>query len=196
MWSPEELAQDEIFLHEIISGPTALSSSMYPPQQHRGTPTFHYGGGIKKRRRLLPEETACLVAAFERGQKPSQETRDELAARLQMSPRAIQIWFQNRRAKVKRDATEAKKATLSFRPAVANKDPVSTEEDPVESAEPAPPTTASQPAHSATGSNVSAGTPLTWEDPDWTTDWISGEVPPASDLFADELGSGSWDFML
>lgn len=56
------------------------------------------------------------MKAFERSQKPTIEMRDELSTRLNMSPRAIQIWFQNRRAKVRRDRSESQKSTLSFAP--------------------------------------------------------------------------------
>lgn len=115
---------DEDFLQEIL-GPIDVGNKR-PYYLHHGppdgssaarssagsTPTSH----IKKRRRLLPEETATLVAAFEGSPKPSKETQDRLAAKLRMSPRAIQIWFQNRRAKARRDAAEAGKATLSFTP--------------------------------------------------------------------------------
>jgi len=120
---------DEDFLQEILgpgsSGKPPLSQSSSFSSASSGFPRYSpafstprsTSSHIKKRRRLLPEETSCLVAAFERSQKPGQEVRDQLAARLRMSPRAIQIWFQNRRAKVKRDAAEAGKASLSFVPA-------------------------------------------------------------------------------
>ena len=42
--------------------------------------------------------------------------REMLAQKLGMSPRGVQIWFQNRRAKVKRDLVESGKAMLLFAP--------------------------------------------------------------------------------
>ncbi|RIB14028.1 homeobox domain-containing protein, partial [Gigaspora rosea] len=56
----------------------------------------------KRRRRLTEEETNVLISTFEKVQKPDAETRTRLATKLNMSSRAIQVWFQNRRAKVKR----------------------------------------------------------------------------------------------
>ncbi|RGB36438.1 homeobox domain-containing protein, partial [Rhizophagus diaphanus] len=55
-----------------------------------------------RRRRLTEEETNVLNSIFENLQKPDATTRAQLAQKLNMSSRAIQVWFQNRRAKVKR----------------------------------------------------------------------------------------------
>jgi hypothetical protein len=71
----------------------------------------------RKRRRLLPQETEFLIHVFEQCPRPSTQVRDYLAARLGMSARNIQIWFQNRRAKVKRDFAESNgKTMLLFAP--------------------------------------------------------------------------------
>lgn len=59
--------------------------------------------GVKRRRRLTQEETSLLNDIFERTSKPNALVRKMLAERLNMSPRTVQIWFQNRRAKVKKD---------------------------------------------------------------------------------------------
>lgn len=65
---------------------------------------------VKRRRRLTEEETNILNNIFENVQKPDAATRAQLAQKLNMSSRAIQVWFQNRRAKVKRDALESRNA--------------------------------------------------------------------------------------
>jgi hypothetical protein len=71
----------------------------------------------RKRRRLLHQETEFLVRVFEQCPRPTTQIRDYLAARLGMSGRNIQIWFQNRRAKVKRDFVESHgKTMLLFAP--------------------------------------------------------------------------------
>ena len=54
------------------------------------------------RKRIEPEKTRVLMRVFEFNQKPDTETRVALARQLDMSPRSVQIWFQNRRAKLKR----------------------------------------------------------------------------------------------
>lgn len=64
--------------------------------------------GVKRRRRLLPQETAFLMEIFERSPRPSPQIREWISSKLGhlLSMRAIQIWFQNRRAKVRREFQE------------------------------------------------------------------------------------------
>ncbi|CAG8576855.1 374_t:CDS:10 [Diversispora eburnea] len=62
------------------------------------------------------EETNILINTFENVQKPDAELRTQIATQLNMSSRAIQVWFQNRRAKVKRDALESKNAVKINKP--------------------------------------------------------------------------------
>lgn len=204
MWGSEESRkQDELFLEEILSSDSSNSnqlSNTFPMMRNRQTSAFissPYGGSVKKRRRLLPEETACLIEAFEKSQRPNQETRDLLASRLRMSHRAIQIWFQNRRAKVKRDAADAGKSTLSFAPSAATiqKLPLIAARriEPVSSVKSiqdngrfdeifqmpdiegpwlkyeSPIMAASHSAQSSLSAGTDFGTPLTWDEPDWAT---------------------------
>ncbi|EFA78939.1 putative homeobox transcription factor [Heterostelium album PN500] len=56
----------------------------------------------KKRQRTSPEQLAILEQIFETDKMPSQQIRIRLANQLGMSSRRVQIWFQNKRAKVKR----------------------------------------------------------------------------------------------
>lgn len=56
----------------------------------------------KKRQRTSPEQLAILEQIFQTDKMPSQQTRVQLADQLGMSSRRVQIWFQNKRAKVKR----------------------------------------------------------------------------------------------
>jgi len=58
----------------------------------------------RKRRRTTPEEQAALDNIFEKEEvhHPSREQRMDLARVLNMTPRQIQVWFQNKRQKVKR----------------------------------------------------------------------------------------------
>ncbi|ORY03276.1 homeobox-domain-containing protein, partial [Basidiobolus meristosporus CBS 931.73] len=55
----------------------------------------------KKRTRATPEQLAILEDAFMTNTSPNSKVREALAERIKMSERSIQIWFQNRRAKVK-----------------------------------------------------------------------------------------------
>ncbi|KAJ2744525.1 hypothetical protein GGI20_002897 [Coemansia sp. BCRC 34301] len=64
-------------------------------------------GCSKKRHRLRPEQTRRLLEIFEKTSKPDSEMRKVLGKQLGMTPRTVQIWFQNRRAKIKREGTAA-----------------------------------------------------------------------------------------
>ncbi|RUS34144.1 hypothetical protein BC938DRAFT_482267 [Jimgerdemannia flammicorona] len=55
----------------------------------------------KKRTRATPEQLAVLEETFVSNTSPNSKVREQLAEKLNMSERSIQIWFQNRRAKVK-----------------------------------------------------------------------------------------------
>ncbi|KAJ1996335.1 hypothetical protein EDC05_000225 [Coemansia umbellata] len=65
-------------------------------------PNEEYSG--KKRNRLRPEQTRRLMEVFEKTPKPDSEMRKILGRQLDMTPRTVQIWFQNRRAKLKRES--------------------------------------------------------------------------------------------
>jgi hypothetical protein len=60
-------------------------------------------GPKKKRTRTSPEQLKVLQSAFDADPLPNAVTRMNLAKQLGMNVRAVQIWFQNRRAKGKLD---------------------------------------------------------------------------------------------
>ncbi|KAI8364991.1 homeobox domain-containing protein, partial [Choanephora cucurbitarum] len=55
----------------------------------------------KHRRRTSRSQLKALEKAFTTNPKPNGKFRQALAENLSMSPRNIQVWFQNRRAKAK-----------------------------------------------------------------------------------------------
>ncbi|OMH85754.1 Retinal homeobox protein Rx [Zancudomyces culisetae] len=57
----------------------------------------------RKRYRLTPDQTRRLLEIFEKTSKPDSEMRKALGKELNMPSRKVQIWFQNRRAKIKRE---------------------------------------------------------------------------------------------
>ncbi|KAL1920445.1 uncharacterized protein VTP21DRAFT_822 [Calcarisporiella thermophila] len=61
---------------------------------------------VKRRRRLTQDETQLLNDIFDTTPKPNSALRKRLADQLGMTPRAVQIWFQNRRAKMKKTLRE------------------------------------------------------------------------------------------
>lgn len=74
------------------SQPTTTSStnSQPPPSTNN-----------KKRTRATPEQLAILEDTFKTNTSPNSKVREALAEKVNMSERSIQIWFQNRRAKMK-----------------------------------------------------------------------------------------------
>ncbi|KAI9105646.1 homeobox domain-containing protein, partial [Phlyctochytrium arcticum] len=50
-----------------------------------------------KRKRASPEQLAALNEVFFKTIFPSTDLRNQLAQQLAMTPRAVQIWFQNKR---------------------------------------------------------------------------------------------------
>lgn len=68
-----------------------------------------------KRKRLSNEESEILLEAFARNPRPNQDERNELAQKVGINSRNIQIWFQNRRAKLKRESNDPD--LFSIRPA-------------------------------------------------------------------------------
>ena len=59
------------------------------------------GSRIYKRSKISPEATVILTRFFEKQPLPDLETRQSLAASLGMTPRSVQVWFQNRRQRSK-----------------------------------------------------------------------------------------------
>ena len=56
---------------------------------------------ITNRTKLSDKQLDALVSAFDREPMPSPEQRDALAHKLDLPPRSVQIWFQNRRQRSK-----------------------------------------------------------------------------------------------
>ncbi|KAG0331214.1 hypothetical protein BG004_001772 [Podila humilis] len=69
-------------------------------------PTFYNPFEIKHRQRVTRSQLKVLEKAFAENPLPPGSTRQQLSIRLSMTPRTIQIWFQNRRAKSKQISTQ------------------------------------------------------------------------------------------
>ncbi|CEP07836.1 hypothetical protein [Parasitella parasitica] len=63
----------------------------------------------RKRTRATPKQLAVLEETFNVNPSPNNRIREQLSQELGMSERSIQIWFQNRRAKVKNVAKKSSK---------------------------------------------------------------------------------------
>lgn len=77
----------------------------------------------RKRRRTLPMELLVLMLEFAACKTPSRAKRQEIADRVSMSEKAVQIWFQNRRQTLRKQRAEGKQDVVvhvvlpSMRPA-------------------------------------------------------------------------------
>ncbi|GAA5817702.1 hypothetical protein MFLAVUS_011253 [Mucor flavus] len=71
-------------------------------------PNFYDPFEIKHRRRTSRGQFKILEKAFINNPKPSAKTRKDLAESLSMTPRGVQVWFQNRRAKAKQQQDSKK----------------------------------------------------------------------------------------
>ncbi|VDM27418.1 unnamed protein product [Hydatigera taeniaeformis] len=60
------------------------------------------GPSRRRRTNYRPHELEVLEAAFRATRNPDRLTRQELANRLGTNERRIQVWFKNRRAKLRR----------------------------------------------------------------------------------------------
>ncbi|KAJ9107683.1 hypothetical protein QFC21_001143 [Naganishia friedmannii] len=56
---------------------------------------------VKHRKRTSPEQLAILEDTFEETPKPTADARKLIAEKIGMTPRSVQVWFQNRRQKKK-----------------------------------------------------------------------------------------------
>lgn len=57
-----------------------------------------------RRKRLSQHDSDVLIEVFSRNPRPTPDERNYLARQLGLNSRSIQIWFQNRRAKLKKEA--------------------------------------------------------------------------------------------
>ncbi|GJJ06328.1 hypothetical protein Clacol_000519 [Clathrus columnatus] len=78
----------------------------YPPHfdgsVNMNNPYIYDPTHVKHRRRTTPEQLKVLEETFKTDPKPNPALRKQLSLRLGMTPRVLQVWFQNRRMKVKR----------------------------------------------------------------------------------------------
>ncbi|KAJ1983100.1 hypothetical protein H4R33_004891 [Dimargaris cristalligena] len=66
-----------------------------------------------KRRKVSDEQLVLLVEVFDQTDTPNHEIRENLSKKLGMTNRDVQVWFQNRRAKVNREKASAQAARYS-----------------------------------------------------------------------------------
>ncbi|KAH3667311.1 hypothetical protein OGAPHI_002960 [Ogataea philodendri] len=68
----------------------------------------------RKRRRTSPAELAILQSEFEKGNTPNKMRRLEIAAKVDMTEKAVQIWFQNKRQSLRKNNQNIKEVVLDI----------------------------------------------------------------------------------
>ncbi|KAG7919567.1 hypothetical protein KL905_003432 [Ogataea polymorpha] len=68
----------------------------------------------RKRRRTSPAELAILQAEFEKGNTPNKMRRIEIARKVDMTEKAVQIWFQNKRQSLRKNNQNIKEVVLDI----------------------------------------------------------------------------------
>ncbi|CAJ0828974.1 9362_t:CDS:10 [Entrophospora sp. SA101] len=88
-------------------------------------PTFYNPFEVKHRRRTSRQQLKVLEKAFNENPKPHAAVRQALAQKLSMTPRGVQVWFQNRRAKAKKQNPNADDSLENYYCGTANSTTVS-----------------------------------------------------------------------
>ncbi|ORY30404.1 hypothetical protein BCR39DRAFT_152444 [Naematelia encephala] len=135
-----------------IPCPTCTKGKADPPQ-------------VKHRRRTTPEQLKVLEHWFDVNPKPDNNLREWLASELGMTKRNIQVWFQNRRAKVKGLAMKEKAAQTKASASGSDS------ENPPGNSTADPPSSDRKPANASTTSQRPVIEPLTIIPP------VSNTVP-------------------
>ncbi|CAH2355401.1 homeobox protein Yox1p [[Candida] railenensis] len=65
----------------------------------------------RKRRRTSPNELSILNKEFDLGSTPNKSRRIEIAGRVSMTEKAVQIWFQNKRQSLRKHSATEKEVT-------------------------------------------------------------------------------------
>jgi len=95
--------EDEIVTHASILlkfGKMEAEWNMEDEEEEEDLPMAYHPR--KKRQKTTPEQLLILEESFQTDKLPSPSARSKLAKHLGMSPRRVQIWFQNKRAKEKK----------------------------------------------------------------------------------------------
>ncbi|KAH9993160.1 hypothetical protein BJV77DRAFT_372116 [Russula vinacea] len=144
---------------------------------------------IKTRKRTTPAQLEILEGVFITDKKPNAPRRKELAKKLKMSPREVQVWFQNRRAKEKKSFAKkdpsptSPTASTSLASSTA---PITTDVSPSPEAaadvlaDPVPPQSSASPV-----TKIEPQTPEPSPRPSQSASWQSPPVPspPSNDSF-------------
>ena len=80
--------------------PSSANAAVAARKPHRKS-TLTQQQKNQKRQRATQDQLITLELEFEKNPTPNAEVRDRIAQEINMTERSVQIWFQNRRAKIK-----------------------------------------------------------------------------------------------
>ncbi|KAK5913201.1 hypothetical protein CesoFtcFv8_003005 [Champsocephalus esox] len=89
-------------------GHTLSSKQIYPPHPQQMRPTCSWYIGRRPRTAFTNCQVNVLETVFQVNCYPGIQLREQLAVRLELEEDRIQIWFQNRRAKLRRALRESR----------------------------------------------------------------------------------------
>merc|ERR1719376_819262 len=90
---------------------------------HGGDDPRSQQGGVKRPRTILTTaQRRKFKSAFQVSQKPTRKARETLAKETGLSPRVVQVWFQNQRAKIKKLARKQESSRDKSLPKASNTD--------------------------------------------------------------------------
>ncbi|OAG29336.1 hypothetical protein NEDG_01409 [Nematocida displodere] len=87
----------------MATSPESYFDSFHKTAQGELKNTYYNPFHVKPRKRTSKEQLEVLEKTFETNIKPDAALRKALAGKLGMTPRSVQVWFQNKRAKVKNE---------------------------------------------------------------------------------------------
>ena len=93
---------DFALLSPVSQTSSTFSTGIDSPSASTASPTDNF---IKRRHRLTSTESTYLNQMFAIDSSPNTIARQRIAKAIGMSEKAVQVWFQNKRAKMRRDET-------------------------------------------------------------------------------------------
>ncbi|KAI5190329.1 hypothetical protein NECID01_0921 [Nematocida sp. AWRm77] len=87
----------------MVTSPESYFDSFHKTPQGEFKSSYYNPFIVKPRKRTSKEQLEVLEKTFETNIKPDATLRKTLATKLGMTPRSVQVWFQNKRAKVKNE---------------------------------------------------------------------------------------------
>ncbi|XP_059285031.1 homeobox-leucine zipper protein HAT14-like [Lycium ferocissimum] len=94
-------------LHSSDNGTSKIDgSSSKTSENYNNFKNVIKKNGMRKKLRLTKEQSTLLEDSFKRHATLAMGQKQELAAKLKLKPRQVEVWFQNRRARTKLKQTE------------------------------------------------------------------------------------------